>query len=267
MNTAPSPWTWGVKFGPPHPELELHVHGARRLTIPLSRAEAEQLLPEISPMPALPEHSGRTLAPVTTTHTYTETENDAAPADDNDKPARRHPSIAALLRNLQEQPALPRAMYRTGREFTLLSQSMANAVHDDPELAAALRKLLEARDCFVRAAATMPSEEPSAFGFYYGLGPHHLTFAEALAELRAGNRVARAGWNGHAKWLVLVPGSTFTVETDRPLGHAAPELIGQSTKYLPHLDLCNRGALGPWTPSTADLFAEDWYVVANAAIV
>jgi hypothetical protein len=56
-----APWTWGVTFGTePHPLLELYSHGRLMLTLPLSRAEAEQLLPEIGPCPSLPETSGRT---------------------------------------------------------------------------------------------------------------------------------------------------------------------------------------------------------------
>ena len=53
-----------------------------------------------------------------------------------------------------------------------------------------------------------------------------MDFGAAIAALNDGQRVTRAGWNGADQWLILVPGSTITVEADRPLGKAAPDLVG-----------------------------------------
>lgn len=64
-----------------------------------------------------------------------------------------------------------------------------------------------------------------------------MDFGEALAALKAGKRVTRSGWNGAGQWLVLVPGSTITVDAERPLGKAAPELVGQAVSYSPHIDI------------------------------
>ncbi len=86
-------------------------------------------------------------------------------------------------------------------------------------------------------------------------------FGEALVHLRAGRRVTRAGWNGLGMWLVLVPGSTVTVAADRPLGVAAPELVGQTRPYRAHIDMYTvDGQIVPWTASQTDLLAEDWLV-------
>lgn len=91
-----------------------------------------------------------------------------------------------------------------------------------------------------------------------------MQWGEALEDLKAGRRVARTGWPG--SWLILVPGSTITVEADRPLGVAAPDLVGQQVQYAPHIDIFTRGFLAPWSFTQLDLLAEDWCVVdAQAA--
>lgn len=89
-----------------------------------------------------------------------------------------------------------------------------------------------------------------------------LTFGEALVALKAGNRVARAGWNGKGMFLILVPGSTFPVTADRPFGKAAPELIGKTVNYRPHIDMFTAdGEFVPWLASQSDLLVEDWEIV------
>ena len=90
-----------------------------------------------------------------------------------------------------------------------------------------------------------------------------MDFGFALGALKDGQRVTRTGWNGVGMWLVLVPGSTITVEAGRPLGDAAPELVGQTVEYLPHIDMKTaQGPVVPWLASQTDLLAEDWEVVA-----
>lgn len=88
-------------------------------------------------------------------------------------------------------------------------------------------------------------------------------FGDALSMLRAGARVTRQGWNGRGVWLVLIPGSTFTVQADRTLGEAAPDLVGQKISYRPHIDMkAVDGTVGPWVASQSDLLAEDWCSVS-----
>lgn len=86
-----------------------------------------------------------------------------------------------------------------------------------------------------------------------------MDFQQALSCLKGGRRVARQGWNGKGMFLVLVPGSEFPVTADRPFGQAAPELIGQTVKYQPHIDMFTaQGTFVPWLASQSDLLAEDW---------
>ena len=47
---------------------------------------------------------------------------------------------------------LPGDLYEIAVECSALGRSMAQRLPDGPELSAGLRKLLEAKDCFVRAA-------------------------------------------------------------------------------------------------------------------
>lgn len=87
-------------------------------------------------------------------------------------------------------------------------------------------------------------------------------FGQALRVLKAGSRVARAGWNGKGMFLFLVPGSTFKVNRPPLLG-IYPE--GAEINYLPHIDMRTAtGEIVPWLASQSDMLAEDWYVVDPA---
>lgn len=66
-------------------------------------------------------------------------------------PARRHPAVTALLRHFDYRH-LPDGPMHTSRRCHDLAYRMVATLPDDPELTAGLRKLLEAEDCFVRAA-------------------------------------------------------------------------------------------------------------------
>lgn len=61
-----------------------------------------------------------------------------------------HPSTTAILRFF-EYEHLPPHLAAISRDFCGLAHSMAEQL-EGPELTAGLRKLLEAKDCMVRAA-------------------------------------------------------------------------------------------------------------------
>lgn len=84
-----------------------------------------------------------------------------------------------------------------------------------------------------------------------------MDFAEALIRLRDGGRVRRTPWT-RSSFVIDVPGSQITVGADRPLGKAAPELVGEQVTYAPHTDLYVDGHLVPWTPNQTDMHADDW---------
>ena len=63
----------------------------------------------------------------------------------------RHPGTTHLLRYF-EYSHLPEHLQAISRPFGELAAQMVEALPDGPELTAGLRKLLEAKDCMVRAA-------------------------------------------------------------------------------------------------------------------
>jgi hypothetical protein len=63
----------------------------------------------------------------------------------------RHPATTGLLRFF-EYEHLPERLRLTSQICHDLAHEMVRQLPDGPELTAGLRKLLEAKDCFVRAA-------------------------------------------------------------------------------------------------------------------
>jgi hypothetical protein len=95
-----------------------------------------------------------------------------------------------------------------------------------------------------------------------------MSFGHALVAMKAGHKVARAGWNGKGMWVALTPGSVFAAHHAKP-GHAAVhraiELASteDSIVLLPHIDM--RTADGSmnvgWLASQTDMLADDWQIV------
>ena len=88
-------------------------------------------------------------------------------------------------------------------------------------------------------------------------------FGDAVAALKEGLRVARAGWNGKGMFLSLVKGR----DTDY---HVNSEVFGtgndgNSQDQLPVLDAIYMktadNKLVPWLASQTDVLAEDWQIV------
>lgn len=83
-----------------------------------------------------------------------------------------------------------------------------------------------------------------------------MNFGHALAAVKAGRRVARAGWKGKGMFIFLVPGSTFKVNRPPLLG-IYPE--GTSVDYQSHIDMRTAdGAIVPWLASQTDMLSSDW---------
>lgn len=92
-----------------------------------------------------------------------------------------------------------------------------------------------------------------------------MCFGWAIAELKAGRKVAREGWNGKGMWLVLVPGTPAAQLREGTPYHTA---LGQSEcEILPHIDMWTinvhgrRAMLPGWLASQTDMLAEDWVVI------
>ena len=95
-----------------------------------------------------------------------------------------------------------------------------------------------------------------------------MDFGEAIRAMKAGKKVARAGWNGKGMWVAYTPGSTFPAshaKEGHAAAHRAAELGGglETITLLPRFDM--RAADGSivvgWLASQTDMAAEDWSVL------
>jgi hypothetical protein len=86
----------------------------------------------------------------------TESYDPGSPEGIAEATAGRHPGTAGIMRYFAWSH-LPAHLQGTSRACGLLAVALTEALPDGPELTAGLRKLLEAKDCFVRAALDRPA--------------------------------------------------------------------------------------------------------------
>ncbi|MUO96621.1 DUF2829 domain-containing protein [Agrobacterium vitis] len=93
-----------------------------------------------------------------------------------------------------------------------------------------------------------------------------MSFGHAVAAMKEGKRVARAGWNGKGMYVAIQTGTVIPANLAR--GGAAmfraAEMDAESISILPHIDM--RAADGAivvgWLASQTDMLADDWQIVA-----
>lgn len=87
-----------------------------------------------------------------------------------------------------------------------------------------------------------------------------MNFGEALTLLRDGRRVGHE--DTPERTLFLVPGSTFVVDPDRPMGKALPHRTGALVDYREHIDCYDErtNTAAVWSPTQEDILADDWEV-------
>ena len=89
-----------------------------------------------------------------------------------------------------------------------------------------------------------------------------LTFGDALQALKAGKRVARAGWNGKGMFVYYVRAAAYLAQSE-----VAKAYFGENA-YVPYASyLALKGVdekVSTWVPSINDVLAEDWVVLPNA---
>lgn len=84
-------------------------------------------------------------------------------------------------------------------------------------------------------------------------------FGGALAALRDGKRVARAGWNGRGMFVYLVPPASYSVQTGAAKAHFGE---GAMVPYNAYFAIKNvNETVSTWVPSVNDCLAEDWSVL------
>ena len=93
-----------------------------------------------------------------------------------------------------------------------------------------------------------------------------MTFGQALESLKAGKKVARAGWNGKGMWLSLSCAEVRLVEASgfwSPHNAAHAREQGGAAKVLPSITMktATGEILMGWLASQTDMLAEDWRIV------
>ena len=90
-----------------------------------------------------------------------------------------------------------------------------------------------------------------------------ISFGDAVAALKEGKRVARAGWNGKGMFLSLVKGRDADYHVNSRIFGTGED--GNSEKQMPILDAIYmktaNDELVPWLASQTDVLAEDWQIV------
>lgn len=90
-------------------------------------------------------------------------------------------------------------------------------------------------------------------------GNYSPCFGGALSALRAGKRVARAGWNGKGMFAYMVPAASYPAQTGAAKAHYGEGAMVPYNAYFALKGVDD--TVNTWVPSISDLFAEDWHVV------
>jgi hypothetical protein len=90
-----------------------------------------------------------------------------------------------------------------------------------------------------------------------------MNFGQAIELLKSGNKLARKGWNGANMFVVYQKGYPNGIPCNKQTAEAWGMEEGELLKVRPYLQLrCADGSHAMWQPSTSDVLAEDWEVVA-----
>lgn len=94
-----------------------------------------------------------------------------------------------------------------------------------------------------------------------------LPYSMALRMLKAGRRVARAGWNGKGMWLKMVGANNYAVAIGTIRLEAGSGYIEGQTdalELLPWIGMKTAdNKFVPWLCSQTDMIAEDWVALED----
>ena len=92
--------------------------------------------------------------------------------------------------------------------------------------------------------------------------PAEFGFDQAVVELKTGEQLTRAGWNGKDMYIVLQQGYPDGIPINRNTAAATGLPEGEVHVFLPYLMMKTvDGSFVPWLASQTDILAEDWSVV------
>lgn len=83
-----------------------------------------------------------------------------------------------------------------------------------------------------------------------------MTFGEAIERVKAGQKIAREGWNGKKQYVELASRISYR--------NAAGEIVNADHEAIGNQALAFVGTSGVqlgWLASQADMLAEDWHTV------
>lgn len=83
-----------------------------------------------------------------------------------------------------------------------------------------------------------------------------MTFGHALEALKAGKRVARAGWNGKGMFLYLVPVNAYPAQTGAAKAYWGEDALVPYGAYIA-MKTAQENVV-PWLASQTDVLTEDW---------
>lgn len=89
-----------------------------------------------------------------------------------------------------------------------------------------------------------------------------MNFSQALDALKAGQRIARIGWNGKGMFAYLVPAASYPVQTGAAKAHFGDGALVPYNAYLAIKNVDE--TVSTWVPSVNDCLAGDWGVVGQA---
>lgn len=87
----------------------------------------------------------------------------------------------------------------------------------------------------------------------------NLDFGQALAFLKAGKRLQRAGWNGKGMFVYLVPPASYPVQTGAAKAHFGENAMVPYNAYFAIKNVDN--TVSTWVPSVNDCLANDWAIL------
>jgi hypothetical protein len=98
-----------------------------------------------------------------------------------------------------------------------------------------------------------------------------MNFGEAIAALKAGKQVTRAGWNGKGMFLLMAGGYKVHKDSLREGGPITKEFLESrgldEMEILPHIDMWTvnssgrQAYLSGWLASQTDMLSDDWMEV------
>jgi hypothetical protein len=83
-----------------------------------------------------------------------------------------------------------------------------------------------------------------------------MNFSEALELLKDGQRLTRAAWERRSRWICLVHAEEWEAENGGSPARATADAVTHCVSWI-GLRLQD-GTFGPWSPTHADLLANDW---------